>query len=182
LLEYPECDVKVNAFLASAGTFFQKYLRKALSEITTREMKACGMLPKDTPPLNDKKSDFNSNSINKKPPHKFPSTSNRCSHSSASFNNNNNTKVFINVDNLSDSSSTSDSSKTSSETSTPITLSPMSKIFMDKVGRETFDQTRSRLHAIFQYEKYKVFIFKLYYLSIFIPLVNSSKFFDFCYG
>ncbi|CAG8807072.1 8938_t:CDS:2, partial [Gigaspora margarita] len=27
--------------------------------------------------------------------------------------------------------------------------------FIDKVSQETFDQTRLRLHAIFQYEKYK---------------------------
>ncbi|CAI2161980.1 5054_t:CDS:2 [Funneliformis geosporum] len=138
LLEHPECDVKVDAFLASAGNFFQKYLRKALAEITTREMKACGMIPKDTPPSNDKKSDFISNSINKKPVHKFPSTSNRCSHSSVSFNNNN-TKISNNVGNHCDSSFTSD----------------LSKSFLDKVSLETFDQTRSRLHAIFQYEKYK---------------------------
>lgn len=144
LLEHPECDVKVDAFLASAGNFFQKYLRKALAEITTREMKACGMLPKDLPPSNEKKSDFNSNSINKKP-HKFPSTSNRCTHSSVSFNNNN-TKLSNNVVNP---SSTSDSSKNVTSTLTT------SKSFLEKVNRETFDQTRSRIHAIFQYEKYK---------------------------
>jgi hypothetical protein len=53
-LEHPECDIKVEAFLASAGTFFQNYLRKALGEITTCKMQACGML-KDTSLSNDKK-------------------------------------------------------------------------------------------------------------------------------
>jgi hypothetical protein len=141
-LEHPECDIKVNVFLASAGTFFQNYLRKSLDEINTSKMQACGMSPKDSPSSNDRKSDFNNNFINKKMQHKFPSTSNRCSHSSISSNN---TKVF-NIDNHSDSS-------TSQETTSP--LSQLSRTFMDKVNRETFDQTRSRLHSIFQYEKYK---------------------------
>ncbi|CAJ0851724.1 19989_t:CDS:2 [Entrophospora sp. SA101] len=48
LIEYPECDVKVNAFLASAGTFFHKYINKRLAEITTREMKARGMIQQDS--------------------------------------------------------------------------------------------------------------------------------------
>jgi len=138
LLEHPECDIKVNVFLASAGTFFQNYLRKALDEINTHKMQACGMSPKDSPSSNDRKLDFNHNLMNKKTQHKFPST-NRCSHSSISSNN---TKVF-NSDNHSD---------------LPTTTSPLSQIsrdFMDKVNRETFDQTRSRLHGIFQYEKYK---------------------------
>ncbi|CAB4489906.1 hypothetical protein RhiirA5_500423 [Rhizophagus irregularis] len=134
LLEHPECDIKVNLFLASAGTFFQNYLRKALDEITTRKMQACGMSPKDFSSSNDRKSDFN----HKKMPHKFPSTSNRCSHSS---NSSNNTKVF-NIENHKD------------VPILPETTSP-SRTFMDKVNRETFDQTRSRLHGIFQYEKYK---------------------------
>ncbi|RIA96922.1 hypothetical protein C1645_732892 [Glomus cerebriforme] len=142
LLEHPECDIKVNIFLASAGTFFQTYLRKALDEITTRKMQACGMSPKDTSLSNDRKLDFNSNLMNKKTQHKFPSTSNRCSHSSISSNNT--TKVF-NGDSIT-------SPETISTSSPPLSIS---RAFMDKVNRETFDQTRSRLHGIFQYEKYR---------------------------
>ncbi|GBC10210.1 hypothetical protein RclHR1_09440005 [Rhizophagus clarus] len=130
LLEHPECDIKVNIFLASAGTFFQNYLRKALDDITTRKMQACGMFPKDFSSSNDRKSDFS----HKKMSHKFPSTSNRCSYS-------NNAKVF----------------NTENHKELPIlpeTTSPL-RTFMDKVNRETFDQTRLRLHGIFQYEKYK---------------------------
>lgn len=149
LLEYPECDVKVNAFLASAGTFFQNYLRKALDEITTRKMQACGMSQKLS---NDIKPDINSNSLNKKIPPKFPSTSssNRCSHFSISSNN---TKVLNNVNNNGDSFHDLNTPPLSPETKTPLSL--MSRAFIDKITRETFDQTRSRLHGIFQYEKYK---------------------------
>ncbi|CAG8573923.1 2604_t:CDS:2 [Acaulospora colombiana] len=47
--------------------------------------------------------------------------------------------------------------------STPITckkvdlseLSPTTKALIDKISKETFEQTRFRLHHIFQYEKYK---------------------------
>jgi len=153
LLEHPECDIKVNAFLASAGTFFQNYLRKALDEITTRKMQDCGMSLKDTSPSsNDKKFDFNSN---KKPPHKFPSASNRCSHSSISSNNC--IKLYNDRHSISSDNNTSNGFNIPlSLPETPSTsLSPISKAFMDKVSRETFDQTRSRLHGIFQYEKYK---------------------------
>jgi len=150
LLEHPECDIKVNAFLASAGTFFQNYLRKALDEITTHKMQACGMSPKDiSPSSNDKKFDF------KKSSHKFPSTSNRCSHSSISSNNY--IKLYNDNHSVSSDNNTSNGFNTPlSSPETPLTsLSPISKAFMDKVSRETFDQTRSRLHGIFQYEKYK---------------------------
>jgi hypothetical protein len=123
-------------------------------------MQACGMFPKDTLSSNDKKSDFNSNLTNKKAPQKFPSTSNRCSHSSISSNNNNNTTKVFNIDNRNDSSANNsfDDFKTPiTSTETPSTsTTSMSRAFMDKINRETFDQTRSRLHGIFQYEKYKV--------------------------
>jgi len=148
LLEHPECDIKVNAFLAGAGTFFQNYLRKALDEITTRKMQDCGMSLKDTSPSsNDKKFDFNSN---KKPPHKFPSASNRCS----SISSNNYIKLYNDNNNISSDNNGFNTPLSPPETP-PTSLSPISKAFMDKISRETFDQTRSRLHDIFQYEKYK---------------------------
>lgn len=153
LLEHPECDIKVNAFLASSGTFFQNYLRKALDEITTRKMQACGMSQDTSPQSNDKKFDFNSN---KKTQHKFPSTSNRCSHSSISSNNY--IKLYNDNHSVSSDNNTSNNGFNTplSSPETPLTsLPPVSRAFMDKVSRETFDQTRSRLHGIFQYEKYK---------------------------
>ncbi|CAG8650582.1 16510_t:CDS:2, partial [Racocetra fulgida] len=78
LIEHPECDVKVNAFLASAGTFFQKYIRKALADLTTQEMQKCGMLPKEsltplTPVSTAKDTPLQKRPTTpkNKPPHKF---------------------------------------------------------------------------------------------------------------
>lgn len=145
LIEYPECDVKVNAFLATAGTFFQKYIRKALADLTTQEMRKCGMLPKEpiTPIPTTKDTPSQKHLTipkNNKPPHKFSTT--RCSNSNNG----------VNTSPVKDLSIKNDSYETKSDVP-PMT--PRTRAFIDKVSQETFDQTRLRLHAIFQYEKYK---------------------------
>ncbi|CAG8458361.1 16895_t:CDS:2, partial [Cetraspora pellucida] len=145
LIEHPECDVKVNAFLATAGTFFQKYIRKALADITTQEMQKCGMLPKEpcvhlTPVSTAKDTPFQKRPTTpkNKPHHKF--STNRCSNS-----------IGINASSAKDFSIKNDSH----EVKPDFPITPRTKAFIDKVSQETFDQTRLRLHAIFQYEKYK---------------------------
>ncbi|CAG8573389.1 14704_t:CDS:2 [Dentiscutata erythropus] len=147
LLEYPECDVKVNAFLATAGTFFQKYIRKALADLTTQEMQKCGMLPKEpcapVTPIPTTKDSLSqkrpTTPQNNKPPHKF--SINRCANSNG-VNTNTNSAKELSVKN--------DSHETKFDP-----MAPRTKAFIEKVSQETFDQTRLRLHAIFQYEKYK---------------------------
>ncbi|CAG8497559.1 317_t:CDS:2 [Ambispora gerdemannii] len=95
LLEYPEYEAKINSFLSSAGTFFYNYIRNALADITTSEMRKCGLIPKEE----------------SAPPSPKPAPQ--------------------------------------QDQEQP------QKAFTQKYSRETFEQTRSRLHAIFQYEKYK---------------------------
>ncbi|CAG8681438.1 13441_t:CDS:2 [Acaulospora morrowiae] len=177
LMEHPECDVKVDAFLSSAGVFFQKYIRKALSDITKREMQNHGMIPKTPTPLPPQKSKDTSptNAVNanpvvtsitttssqtqrssvslksNKPPHKF--ATNRCSNSprpttpTTSMTNKESTKAPLDTAKISDS--VTGNKIDLSE------LSPTTKALMDKISKETFEQTRFRLHHIFQYEKYK---------------------------
>ncbi|CAG8435336.1 8348_t:CDS:2 [Scutellospora calospora] len=147
LMEYPECDVKVNAFLATAGTFFQKYIRKALADLTTQEMQKCGMLPKEpSVPVNSISTTKDSSvqkrpttPKNNKPPHKF--STNRCANSHA-----------LNIGSAKDFSIKNDFHEM--KVNVPVPATPKTT-FIDKVSQETFDQTRLRLHAIFQYEKYK---------------------------
>ncbi|CAG8537572.1 3150_t:CDS:2, partial [Acaulospora morrowiae] len=176
LMEHPECDVKVDAFLSSAGVFFQKYIRKALSDITKREMQNHGMIPKTSSPLSQQKSNDTSpaNAVNanpvvtsittssqtqrssvslksNKPPYKF--ATNRCSNSprpttpTTSMTNKESTKVPLDTAKISDS--VTGNKFDLSE------MSPTTKALMDKISKETFEQTRFRLHHIFQYEKYK---------------------------
>ncbi|KAG9303700.1 hypothetical protein G9A89_018597 [Geosiphon pyriformis] len=120
LLDHPECDVKVNMFLSSAGTFFQKYIRNALAEITTNEMRKCGMLPNDP--------------IITQPTISVP------------------VAMKISIPKSQNLESNSKSLQNSSATPP---LTPMTKAFTERFSKETFEQTRSRLHSIFQYEEYK---------------------------
>jgi len=129
LLEHPECDSKVNAFLEHTGIFFRRYIRNALAEITTVEMKKCGLLPSTPAPI-------------KREVRTVP---------------------FDDLSSPAESQSDSDITLTgSSAPSTPatpgspaVTELPHIGGFKDKFAKETFEQTRSRLHSIFQYEKYK---------------------------
>ncbi|CAG8524219.1 10463_t:CDS:2 [Paraglomus brasilianum] len=129
LLEHPECDSKVNAFLEHTGIFFRRYIRSALAEITTIEMKKCGLLPSTPAPI-------------KREVRTVP---------------------FDDLSSPAESQSDSDITLTgSSVPSTPATpgspvITELSHIggFKDKFTKETFEQTRSRLHSIFQYEKFK---------------------------
>ncbi|CAJ0832016.1 11490_t:CDS:2 [Entrophospora sp. SA101] len=180
LIEYPECDVKVNAFLASAGTFFHKYINKRLAEITTREMKARGMIQQDstdnvaiannssnniksvtsttTIPASSIISSIKKStplSISKKPKlHKI----NTSRFSSSSTSSNVSSRNGGDSDTSSPYSSSGEYTPPSSpETASSPTLlsSRMSREFKEKVTRETFEQTKSRLHKIFKYEEHK---------------------------
>ncbi|KAF0407550.1 cytoskeleton-associated protein 5-like [Gigaspora margarita] len=137
LIEYPECDVKVNAFLATAGTFFQKYIRKALADLTTQEMRKCGMLPKEpiTPIPTTKDTPSQKHLTipkNNKPPHKFSTT--RCSNSNNG----------VNTSPVKDLSIKNDSYETKSDVP-PMT--PRTRAFIDKTG-----QKRSSLPNLKQIE------------------------------
>ncbi|CAG8509676.1 2500_t:CDS:2 [Ambispora leptoticha] len=138
LLEHPEYEVKINSFLSSAGTFFYNYIRDALADITTSEMQKCGLLPKE----------------DSAPPSPTPAPQK----DQEQLQSNNKAVAFeskhepIEPLNLSKTENINNNKNIAS--SPP--LSPMTKAFTQKYSRETFEQTRSRLHAIFQYEKYKV--------------------------
>ncbi|CAG8490637.1 802_t:CDS:2 [Paraglomus occultum] len=161
LLEHPECDSKVNAFLEHTGIFFRRYIRSALAEITTVEMKKCGLLPSTPAPI-------------KREVRTVPFDD-----------------LSSPAESQSDSDITLTGSSAPSTPGTPgspaVTELPhiggwyilvrdiILKIeiigyrqnilmglcitstigFKDKFAKETFEQTRSRLHSIFQYEKYK---------------------------
>nr|CAG8496810.1 11714_t:CDS:2 [Entrophospora candida]CAG8518847.1 11708_t:CDS:2 [Entrophospora candida] len=132
LLEYPEYGLKVDAFIASAGTFFHKYIQNALAEIATCEMRAHGLLPKEA-------------IINKN--NKLTTTTMPIQNDKSFETNSNHFPYHNNCEEL------PNSALSRSTMSTP--EFNLSGNFREKIARETFEQTRSRLHNIFQYEKYK---------------------------